>query len=82
MNRVSLKEEDTQMSLSPLNIAGLLADMKDVDYRNTLAVAVLVELLIDKGVFSRQEFTAKGRELEQATLAEILAARRAQMGAK
>lgn len=62
--------------LSTLDIAGQLADMKDVDYKNTLAAAVLVELLIDKGVFSRQEFAAKGRELEQATLAEIIASRR------
>ena len=67
------------MSLNMLDIAGQLADMKDVDYKNTLAAAVLVELLIDKGVFTRQEFAAKGRELEQATLAEIIASRRAKV---
>lgn len=65
------------MTLSTLDVAGQIADMKDVDYKNTLAVAVLVELLIEKGLFSRQEFAAKGRELEQATLAEIIASRRA-----
>lgn len=72
------------MTLSALGVAGQIADLKDVDYKNTLAVAVMVELLIDKGVFSRQEFAAKGRELEQATLAEIIASRRARMvpGAK
>lgn len=64
------------MSLSAIDIAGQLADLKDVDYKNTLAVAVLMELLIEKGVFTRQEFAAKGRELEQATLAEIIAKRR------
>lgn len=64
------------MSLSVLEIAGHIADLKDTDYRNTLAVAVLVELLIDKGVFTREEFALKARELEQASLAEILASRR------
>lgn len=60
-----------------LEIAGQLADMKDTDYKNTLAVSVLIELLIDKGVFSREEFAYKARELEQASLADIIAARRA-----
>lgn len=64
------------MSLSVLEIAGHIADLKDTDYRNTLAVAVLVELLIDKGVFTREEFALKARELEQASLGEILASRR------
>ncbi len=64
------------MSLSVLEIAGHIADLKDTDYRNTLAVAVLVELLIDKGVFTREEFALKARELERASLAEIVASRR------
>ena len=70
------------MTLSPLEIAGHIADLKDTDYKNTLAVAVLVELLIDKGVFTRQEFTAKARELEQASIAEIIMARRAKLTGK
>jgi hypothetical protein len=64
------------MGLSALEIAGHIADLKDTDYKNTLAVAVLVELLVDKGVFTREEFALKARELEQASLAEILASRR------
>lgn len=64
------------MTLSALEIAGHIADLKDTDYRNTLAVAVLVELLIEKDVFTREEFALKARELEQATLAEIIAGRR------
>lgn len=64
------------MTLSVLEIAGHIADLKDTDYRNTLAAAVLVELLIEKGVFTREEFALKARELEQATLAEVLAGRR------
>ena len=64
------------MTMSVLEIAGQIADLKDTDYRNTLAAAVLVELLIEKGVFTHEEFALKARALEQATLAEIVASRR------
>jgi hypothetical protein len=70
------------MTLNMLDIAGHIADLKDTDYKNTLATAVLVELLIDKGVFTRQEFAAKARELEQASIAEIIMARRARVAGK
>lgn len=62
-----------------LDIVGQLADLKDVDYKNTLAIAVLIELLIDKGVFTRQEFTQKAQELESASLAEIIIKRRSEL---
>jgi hypothetical protein len=70
------------MSLNMLEIAGQLADMKDIDYKNTLAVAALIELLIDKGLFTREEFTAKATELDQASLAEIIHRRRSKFLAK
>lgn len=62
-----------------LDIAGQLADLKDVDYKNTLAIAVLIELFIDKGLFTRQEFARKAQELESASLAEIILKRRAEL---
>lgn len=68
--------------MNVLEIASHIADLKDTDYKNTLAAAVLVELLIDKGIFTRQEFTHKARELEQASLAEIIMARRAKLAGK
>ncbi|SDF27882.1 hypothetical protein [Sporomusa acidovorans] len=61
-----------------LDIAGQLADLKDVDYKNTLAIAVLIELFIEKGLFTRQEFARKAQELESASLAEIILKRRAE----
>ncbi|HMM19523.1 MAG TPA: hypothetical protein PKA10_02215 [Selenomonadales bacterium] len=63
--------------MNTMEIIGQIADLKDTDYKNTLAVSVLIELLIAKGVFTRQEFALKARELEQASLAEILLSRRA-----
>lgn len=63
--------------MNNLEIVGQIADLKDTDYKNTLALSVLIELLIEKGVFTRQEFARKARELEQASLAEIILSRRA-----
>jgi hypothetical protein len=60
-----------------LEIAGHIADMKDVNYKNTLAVVAILELLIEKGLLSKDEFAVKASEMEQASLAEILLSRRA-----
>ena len=65
--------------LNILDIAGQLADLKDVDYRNTLAIAVLIELLIEKGLFTRQEFMKKSLEMESASLTEIIMKRRSEI---
>lgn len=64
------------MQLNMLDLVGQLADMKEVDCKNTMAIAVLIELLIDKGYFTRQEFTKKASQLENDTLAEILLMRK------
>lgn len=50
-------------------IAGL-ADLKEADYKQTLAISTLIELLIEKGLFTRQEFGAKAAILDQAALRE------------
>ncbi|HWR08780.1 hypothetical protein [Sporomusa sp.] len=65
--------------LNILDVAGQLADLKDVDYKNTLAIAVLIELLIEKGLFTRQEFAQKALEMESASLAEIIIKRRSEL---
>ncbi len=65
--------------LNILDIAGQLADLKDVDYRNTLAIAALIELLIEKGLFTRQEFMKKSLEMESASLTEIIMKRRSEI---
>ena len=50
--------------------------MKQVDYRNTLAVSTLIDLLLAKGIITREEFARQAAELEDATMAEIIKARR------
>lgn len=54
-----------------IEIISQLADLKEIDYRNTLAIATLIELFIEKGLCTRQEFTRKAKELDAATINEI-----------
>lgn len=59
------------MCSQEIDIIGHLADLKEIDYRNTLAIATLIELFIEKGLCTRQEFTRKAKELDAATINEI-----------
>lgn len=58
-----------------IDVVGQIADLKEVDYRNTLAIATLIELIIEKGLFTRQEFARKAKELDAATISEIACTR-------
>jgi len=49
-----------------INLFATLADMKEVDYRNSLAVSALIELLIEKGLITRQEVAARAQMLDAA----------------
>ncbi|SEO70130.1 hypothetical protein [Propionispora vibrioides] len=64
--------------MKKLEMIGQLADLKEIDYKNTLSISVLLELLIEKNLITRQDFAQKARELEAATLAEIILSRRSQ----
>ncbi len=54
----------------PIQIIAGLADLKTADYKQTLAISTLIELFIDKGLFTRQEFGAKAAALDRAALQE------------
>lgn len=41
-----------------------LADLKEVDYKNTLVLTALVELLVEKGILTRKEVLQKARQLD------------------
>lgn len=58
----------SQSTLDHLRLAGKLADLKEEHYRNTLALCTLIELLVDKGLFTREEIAAKAQELDQLML--------------
>ncbi len=57
--------------MKDIDIISQLGDLKEIDYRNTLAIASLIEILIDKGVLNRKEIAKKARLLDDMTAAEI-----------
>jgi hypothetical protein len=54
-----------------INYAAQLSDLKEIDYRNTLAIASIIEILIEKGVIGRDDIAHKANALERMTLSEI-----------
>lgn len=47
-----------------IDLVGKIADLKDDQYRITLAVSTLMELLVDKGVITKDDISNKASELD------------------
>ncbi|SHK37723.1 hypothetical protein [Paramaledivibacter caminithermalis] len=58
-------------SFDKIDIYAKIGDLKDIDYRNTLAIATLVELLVEKGIITRQEFSHKAYILDNMSTEEL-----------
>jgi len=41
--------------MGEIDLIALLGDLKEVDYKNTLAIASIIEVLIDKGIISKRD---------------------------
>ena len=54
-----------------IDLYAQIGDLKEVDYRNTLAIATIIEILIDKGVIQRKEFSQMAQKLDQMTIEEL-----------
>jgi hypothetical protein len=50
--------------MGDIDIIAEISDMKIVDYRNTLALASLIEVLIEKGIIGKNDVALKARELD------------------
>lgn len=57
--------------MNKLDIISQLADLKEIDYKNTLAITSIIELLIEKGILDSSEVAEKARFLENQTMKEI-----------
>jgi hypothetical protein len=68
--------------MTKLDIVGQIADMKEIDYKNTLAIDSIIEVLIDKGIINRNDIALKALQLENMTLDEIRDNRIASIGRK
>lgn len=57
--------------MQEVNIAAQLADMKEVDYHNTLLISTLVELLVEKKLVNREEILTVMQELDREMLITV-----------
>ncbi|WP_438348389.1 hypothetical protein ACP8HI_22715 [Paenibacillus sp. FA6] len=57
--------ENKNISMDIMHMMAKLGDMKDEHYRNTLAISTIIELLVDKGILTREELAIKADELDQ-----------------
>lgn len=57
--------------MNEIDIYSNLSDLKKVDYNNTLAIASIIEILVDKGIVSRSDIFKKSRILDSMSIEEI-----------
>lgn len=54
-----------------IDVYAQLGDLKEVDYRNTLAIAAMIEILIAKGFIDRREFAQMAQRLDSMSIDEL-----------
>ncbi|MTI70112.1 MAG: hypothetical protein FH751_07675 [Firmicutes bacterium] len=57
--------------MNELDILAQIGDLKEIDYRNTLAIASLIEVLVEKGLITRHDIARKSKELDSMSLEEL-----------
>lgn len=48
-----------------IDIIAKLSDMKIVDYKNTLALVSLIEVLVEKGIIQKDDIALKAEEIDK-----------------
>jgi hypothetical protein len=51
--------------MSEVNMMASLADLKEVDYKNTLLLTALIDLLLEKDVLTQMDLAKKIQQLDQ-----------------
>jgi hypothetical protein len=57
--------------MNDIDVIGEIADLKDIDYKNTLAIVSIIELLIEKKVISRSDIAKKAKFLDGLTTDQL-----------
>lgn len=57
--------DSSSISTDLIHFIGKLGDLKDEHYHITLTLSAMIELLIEKGLISRQELERKTAELDR-----------------
>lgn len=50
--------------MSEVDILYQIANLKEIDYKNTLVLTSIVELLIEKNIITRAEILSKAKKLD------------------
>lgn len=57
--------------MGDIDVYAQIGDLKEIDYRNTLAIAALMEMLIAKGIITRREFAQMAKRLDAMSIEEL-----------
>ncbi len=68
--------EDVDLRDQIKDLRDQIKDLRDIDYRNTLAIATLVEILVENGFISYHSFAKKAEKLDNMSLEELRNSRR------
>jgi len=47
-----------------MHLYATIGDLKEIDCRNTLAIATMIKVLVDKGIISEEEFRRQAAVLD------------------
>ena len=50
--------------MNTVDLYGHIADLKENDYKNTLAIAAIIEVLIEKGIVNKEDLLKKALQLD------------------
>lgn len=57
--------------LKGVDIINEIADLKEVEYKNTLALVSVIELLIEKKIITRRDISKKADFLDNLTIEQL-----------
>lgn len=57
--------------MNKLEIISQLGDIKEVEYRNTLAITSIIELLLERNIISKEDIAKKAKELDELALTKV-----------
>lgn len=53
-----------------INLVSQIGDMKEINYKNTLAIASIIEILLEKDIISYSDIRNKVQELDEMAFME------------
>ncbi|MDI6618484.1 MAG: hypothetical protein QME45_07375 [Clostridiales bacterium] len=57
--------------MNNIDIISELADLKEIDYKNTLAIVSIIELLIEKKIITRTDISKKSQFLDSLSVNQL-----------